>query len=155
MTEIKNDFHIRIYDAETVKSINELITTKRFSSVNELMNKAINIGIEKIYLDFGKKKALGKTYAPPEETDSQRIDNIDHKLNKLRLTMEDILILLNAVELLTASNFNLYKAALLGEPVSEELIDSGHYAEPPEAYVRLKEQIAQRYSRQFKREEKK
>ena len=146
MTEIKNDFHIRIYDAETVKSINELITTKRFSSVD---------GTEKIYLDFGKKKALGKTYAPPEETDSQRIDNIDHKLNKLRLTMEDILILLNAVELLTASNFNLYKAALLGEPVSEELIDSGHYAEPPEAYVRLKEQIAQRYSRQFKREEKK
>ena len=65
--KLKNAFWLRIYDVDTLQSIHELIETKQFDSMNDLLNQAVRAGIEKIYLDYGKRRALPSGYAPTSE----------------------------------------------------------------------------------------
>ena len=48
----KNAFWLRVYDDETLQSIYELFDTKQFDSMNDLLNRAVSAGIEKIYLEL-------------------------------------------------------------------------------------------------------
>ena len=149
--EFKNSFHLRVKDAEVLKSLNELFATGKFESMNDLLNQAVGIGLEKIYLEFGKRKALAQPLQLPEVPDSQKLDDLDHKLNQMRLLEEDIFILLNSVEGLVASVYNVQRAGVKGEAITEELIDSGHLASLPQSYQEIKDRLTERLNRRFKR----
>lgn len=150
-----NSFHLRVKDAEVLKSLNELFATGKFESMNDLLNQAIGIGLEKIYLEFGKRKALAQPLQVPEVPDSQKLDDLDHKLNQLRLLQEDNFILLSSVEGLAASIYNVQRAGVKGEALTEELIDSGHLASLPPTYQEIKDRLTERLNRRFKREGRK
>ncbi len=145
----KNYYHIRLYDAETVKSIDELIKTGDFSSVNELLGKAIAIGIQKIYIEYGKRKRLELATMPtPEVPDVVKLENIERELDNLRVLDEDLYILMNSIKGLTASVYNVLRANIKGEPLSAELLDDyGYMAAMPDAYREIEEKLQARFKR--------
>lgn len=147
-----NSFHLRIYDMELLKSLNELLDTKKYESMNELLNSALAIGMEKIYLEFGKRKIFAFPNEFPEMSDEGRIDRVEHQLEKVKILTEDMYILMNSIEALTASIFNVQRASLKGEPLNEELLDSGYLAELPDTYREIKANLVSRFSRKLSKE---
>ncbi|MCM1441353.1 MAG: hypothetical protein NC131_19435 [Roseburia sp.] len=159
MTEIKekkhkNSFHLRIYDVELLKSLNELLATEKYESMNELLNCALGVGVEKIYLEFGKRKLFTQARAIPEMPDGKKLDKIENKLERQRIMQEDMFILLNSIEALVASVFNVQRAQVTGESVSAELIDSGYMAKLPAAYLEIKDNLVARFNRKLEKEKK-
>lgn len=148
--EYPNSFHLRVKDAEVLKSLNELFATKKFESMNDLLNRALSIGIEKIYLDFGKRKALAQPMDAIECSDRQKLDDLEHRLKQMQLLEEDMFILLNSLEGLVATNLNILVANVKGEALSEELIESGHLAKLPTAYQNIKDGLIDRLNKKFK-----
>lgn len=153
----KNYYHIRLYDAETVKSIDELIKTGDFSSVNELLGKAIAIGIEKIYIEYGKRKRLELATMPtPEVPDVVKLEKIQQGLENLRVLDEDLYILMNTIKALSASVFNILRANVKGEPLNTELLDNyGYMATMPDSYVEMEDKLQSRFNRKSKKSENK
>ena len=155
----RNDFRVRLYDAETVKSIDELIKTGDFSSVNELLGRAIAIGVEKIYVEYGKRKRLELATMPtPEVPDVIKLEKIQRELDNLRVLEEDMYILMNSIKALTASNYNILCANIRGEPLNAELLDDyGFMATMPDSYREIEDKLQTRFERRTskKREDKK
>ncbi len=150
--KIKNAFFVRLYDAETVRAIGELIQTGWYASINELMNCAIGIGIEKIYLGLGKRRHFSRPREIPEVPALDAIDRVDRQLKKVRLLTEDMFILMNSIEALTASVFNVQRAAIKGEELNEELLDSGYLAALPDTYLEIKDNLVARFRRKLAKE---
>lgn len=150
----KNSFHLRVYDAELLKSLNELLETEKYESMNELLNCALGIGIEKIYLEFGKRKLFTQALAVPEMPEGKKIDKLEGKIERQRILLEDMFILLNSIEALVASVFNVQRAEISGEPVNAELIDSGYMAKLPPAYLEIKDNLVARFNRKLEKEQK-
>ncbi len=150
----KNSFHLRVYDAELLKSMNELFATGRYESMNDLLNCALGVGIEKIYLEFGKRKLFTKAREVPEMPDGKKIDIVDRKIERLRVQQEDMFILMNSVEALIASVYNVQIAEIRGEAISEELIKSGYLAKLPPIYLEIKDNLIARFNRTQKKETK-
>lgn len=149
----KNSFHLRVYDAELLKSLNELLETAKFETMNELLNYALGIGVEKIYLEFGKRKAFKQVSATPEMTDKKiEMDKFEVKFEKQRLLLEDMFILMNSIEALAASIYNVQRAGINGEPISAELMDSGYLAKLPPAYLEIKDNLVTRFNRKLEKE---
>lgn len=46
--EYKNSFHLRVYDAEVLKSLYELKEAGNYEVMNELLNDVLRIGAEKM-----------------------------------------------------------------------------------------------------------
>lgn len=144
----KNDFRVRLYDIEVVKSIEELMDTSDFESANELLGRAIAIGVEKIYLEYGKRKRIAQAIPNPEMPETVRLDRIEHAIAKLRVLQEDMYIVMNSVEALTASIYNVHRANVRGEALNEELMDNyGYMSELPEAYREIKNNLLKRFNR--------
>lgn len=151
--KFNNSFHLRVYDAEVMKSLNELIETGRYDSMNELLNCALGIGVEKIYLEFGKRKLLTRALEIPELPDTKKIDRLENKVERLRIMQEDMFILMNSIEALTCSIYNVQRAAANGEEVSAELIDSGYLTKLPQAYQDIKDNLVARFNRKLSKEQ--
>ena len=148
----KNDFHVRLYDIEVVKSIDELMKTGDFGTSNELLGKAVAIGIEKIYLEYGKRKRLAQAIPNLEMPESVRLDRIEHELGKVRVLEEDMYILMNSVKALVASIYNVHRANVKGEALNEELLDNyGFMSELPEAYREIEDNLLKRFNRRFEK----
>lgn len=152
--KFKNSFHLRIYDAELLKSLNELFGTGKYESMNELLNCALGVGVEKIYLEFGKRKLFTQAREIPEVPEGKRLEKIEVKLEKQRIMQEDMFILMNSIEALTASVFNVQRSQIEGEPISGELIDSGYLAKLPKAYLDIKDNLVARFNRKLTKEQK-
>ncbi len=67
---------------------------------------------------------------------------------------EDMFILMNSIEALVASIFNVQLAEINGEAVSGELIDSGIMAKLPPAYLEIKDNLIARFNRKLAKEQK-
>lgn len=144
--KIKNSFYLRLYDTELCKSIEELMQTKRFESCNDLLGYAVSIGIEKIYLEYGKKRALPKpqdAVTPPDE----RLNEIAHQLAEIKVQLEDVFIISNSQEVLTATLYNVLHAKANGEAVSAELMDSGFFSNLPAFFLEIKDKLIERAKR--------
>ena len=152
--KFNNSFHLRVYDLELLKSLNELFDTGRYDSMNELINCALNIGIEKLYLEFGKRKLFNRAIPIPEMPDGKKIDKLDGKIERLRILVEDMYILMNSIEAMSATVLNVQRAELSDEPVNAELIDSGYLAQLPPAYLAIKDGLMARFDRKLKEEKK-
>jgi len=150
----KNSFHLRIYDAELLKSLNELLATEKYDSMNELLNYALGIGVEKIYLEFGKRKLLTQARIVPEMSDAQKLDNLLHEIGKQKLMQEDMFILMNSIEAIVASLFNIQRANVVGDPLSAELIDSGYFNTLPDIFKDIKDNLVARFNRKLSKEQK-
>ncbi len=152
--KFKNSFHLRVYNVELLKSLNELLATEKYDSMNELLNCALGIGVEKIYLEFGKRKLFTEARPIPEMPEGKRLDKVEMKLERLRVLQEDMFILMNSIEALTASVFNVQRSQIEGEPISGELIDSGYLAKLPKAYLDIKDNLVARFNRKLTKEQK-
>ena len=152
--KFKNTFLVRIYDTEVLKSIYELLETNKFKDKNDLLSYAIGFGIEKIYLEFGKKRALTNPFEvemPVEE----RLNLIDRKLAEARIMQEDMFILSNGLEILISTVYNTLRAEAAGEEVTPELIDSGFFSTLPEFYRVIKDTMIERSKKKTQKEKKK
>lgn len=146
----KNDFRVRLYDVEVVKSIGELMESGDFESANELLGRAITIGIENIYLEYGKRKRLSQAIPNPEMPETVRLDRIEHELAKVRVLEEDMYILMNSIKAITASIYNVHLANVKGEPLNEELMNNyGYMSELPEAYREIEDNLLKRFNRKL------
>lgn len=146
--KLSNDFRVRLYDVEVVKSINELLDTGDFDSTNELLGKAIAIGIEEIYLKYGKRKRLAQALPEPEVPEAVRLDRLEHEVVKVRTLQEDMYILMNSVKALTASIYNVHRANVKGEALNAELLDNyGYMATLPDAYREIENNLLKRFNR--------
>ncbi len=151
----KNSFHLRIYDAELLKSLNELFEVGKYESMNELLNHALSVGTEKIYLEFGKRKLLTQARTVPEMSDGKKLDNVLYELGKQKLMQEDMFILMNSIEAIVASVFNVQRDSIAGEPISAELIDSGYYNTLPDNFREIKDSLIKRFNRKLSNEQRK
>lgn len=141
--KVKNEFKIRLYDTQLIKSIEELMQTKRFESYNDLLSYAVGIGIEKIYLDYGKRRAF---QSPPDAVipSDERLNRLEHILAELKVMLEDIFIVSNSQEILTATIYNVLRSEAEGETVSAELMDSGFFSNLPEFFLEIKDKLIER-----------
>jgi len=139
----KNAFFVRIYDDETLQSVYELFGTKQFDSMNDLLNQALRVGIEKIYLDYGKRRALPFAGAPTEQP-NVRLEAIEKKLKEMSVSLDDVLVLMSMVEMLTSTLYNIETSRVKGEPVDAELIESGYFSTLPEQLQGIKDKLIER-----------
>lgn len=152
--KFKNSFHIRIYDTETLKSLNELLETNNYESMNELLNSAINIGVEKIYLAIGKRKLLNNS-SEIKVGDSKKLDELKLEVKKVRTLEEDMYILMNSIKALTASIYNVQRAVANGETVSVEMLDNyGYMSTLPDTYREIEDKLIARFNRSLTKQEK-
>ena len=147
-----NSFKIRVYDDDLLTSITELYQTGQFDSMNDLMNRALAIGIEKMYLEFGKRKALSDPIDPNPNISAQ-LSNLTNILRQNTLDQDDLLVMMNCIEAMVASLYNIQLAQVKKEPISAELIESGYLYTLPQSMQAVKNQMIKRLDR--KREAKK
>lgn len=139
----KNAFWLRVYDDETLQSIYELFDTKQFDSMNDLLNRAVSAGIEKIYLEYGKRRVLPFAGEPTEQP-NVRLEAIEKKLKEMSLSLDDVLVLMSMVEMLTSTLYNVTVARSKGEPVDATLIESGYFSTLPEQLQEIKDRLIER-----------
>lgn len=139
----KNTFYVRIYDDDILTSVYELFETKQFASMNDLMNKALALGIEKIYLTYGKRRALSSAIEP-ETPASESLEKVSQQLRNMELTINDLFVMMNVLEIMSATLYNVEVAKNSGEAVSAELMDSGYFSTLPERYQEIKDKLIRR-----------
>ena len=141
---LKNSFRLRIYDVETLKSIEELMKTKQFDSMNELLNRAVRIGIEKIYVEYGKRRILPGVSGEKDDAVDVRLERIEKKLKDMSLSLDDVLVLMSMVEMLTSTLYNVELSKTKGEAVNAELLESGYLTTLPDGLQEIKDKLIER-----------
>ena len=135
-----------MYDDDLLTSINELHLTGQFESMNDLMNRALAIGIEKMYLEFGKRRAL-PDMADPNPNVSAQLVMMANKIHENSLNLDDIFVMMNCIETMVATLYNIQLAQVKKEPVSTELIESGYLTTLPASMQAVKDQMIRRLDR--------
>lgn len=153
--KLKNDFRLRLYDAEVIKSIDELMQTGKFESYNDLLGYALGYGIEKVYLEYGKKKMLTQPINA-EEPQSERLKKMERQIADIKVLLEDNFIMQTCQEAMVATIYNVERADFAGErnTVSPELMDSGYFAGLPEYYQHIKDVLTERFNRKLQNTKK-
>lgn len=155
MEKIKNEFKLRIYDAQTAQSVDELVKSGRFGSANELLNAALQIGVEKIYIEAGKRKLLTTEKTVVDGMpDGRVLDKILRKTQANGVLLEDMFVMLSSIEALTASLYNALIYKTRGESVSEELLNSGYLAELPDSYREIRDRLVDSYEKKLRKGDK-
>lgn len=151
--KLKNDFRVRLYDLEIIKSINELMSTGNFDSVNELLGYAIGYGIEKIYLEYGKRKILSQA-VPAEIPQDERLQKVEQILADTKIMLEDIFVMQNAEEALLSTLYNVERTKNAGEAITSELMDRGFLSQLPPFVADVKNSLIERLKRKQKKQKK-
>ena len=141
-----NSYKVRVYDEDLLTSLNELYQTGQFDSMNDLMNRALAIGVQKMYLEFGKRKALPNSSEPIPNV-SAELGKLMYKLKENSLELDDILVVMNCIETMVATLYNIQLAQVKKEPVSTELIESGYLTTLPASMQAVKDQMIRRLDR--------
>ncbi len=142
----KNTFTVRVYNEDLFIALNELMATNQFESRNDLLNRALKIGIEKMYIDFGKRRALAQD-SPPAIPVNVKLDDIERRVKQNSITVDDLFVMMSMIETLTTTIYNLERTKAQGDPVSAELMDSGFYATLPPEYQAVKDELIKKMSR--------
>lgn len=148
----KNSFYVRIYDDDVLTSIYELSKTKQFSSMNDLLCQALSIGIEKIYLSYGKKKALRSDASEPIMPATEKIDEMLSRLKNMELTVNDLFVMLSVIEMMNTTLYNVEAAKSNGEAISSELMDNGYFSTLPMRYQTVKDKLINRIEKKKNKE---
>lgn len=140
-----NSFRIRVYDDDLLTSLYELAELKEFASMNELICTALSIGIQKMYVERGKRKLLAKDVIE-ESTDSKLNELIKSSKANMK-TLDDVFVMLNVVEMLMSTLYNVELCERKGESVSSEMIESGYLSELPRNIQRVKDSLIKRFTK--------
>lgn len=141
-----NSFKLRIYDDDLLTSLNELYKTGQFESMNDLLNRGLSIGIEKLYLEFGKRKALADPIEPSPNISAQ-LNSLLARHKENSLTLDDIFVMMSCIETMIATLYNIEIAHTRKEPVNIELIESGYLSTLPTSLKAVKDQMIKRMER--------
>lgn len=144
-----NSFHLRIYDDDLLTSIYELNDTGQFDSMNDLLCRALAIGVEKIYLAYGKKKALSSA-VEPSVPETEKTEEILRRVKHMELTVNDLFVMLSVIENMETTLYNVEAAKSSGETVSAELMDNGYFSSLPERYQAIKDKLIARIEKKHK-----
>ena len=68
----------------------------------------------------------------------------EKKLKEMSLSLDDVLVLMSMVEMLTSTLYNVETARVKGEPVDAELIESGYFSTLPEQLQGIKDKLIER-----------
>lgn len=142
----QNTFKLRVKNADTLQSLHELYESGNFEFMNDLLNAALEYGVEKIYLEYGKHKCLATTKESPDNS-GEKLDDIQRRMRKLELSFDDVVVLLNVLETLCAITLNLKIADVKKEPIEPALIDSGFYGDLPKFLQQIKDEVTRRISK--------
>lgn len=137
-----NSFHIRVYDDDVLTSFYELFATKEFPTMNDLLNRALAVGIEEIYKKYGKRKALAPATDPVR--DLRGVEELLKRVKSTEATVDDLFVMMSIIEMLATTLFNTQRARSAGEPVSVELLDSGYFSTLPENLQAVKDELIHR-----------
>ncbi len=141
-----NAFKVSVYDDKLINKIKELYKIGQYESVNDLLNRALAIGIEKMYAEFGKPK----TFANPIESNSNSSAQFGILMNNIyenSLTQDDLFVIMNCVEAMVATLYNIQLAQIKKDTVSIELIESGYLSTLPPSMQAVKNQMIRRLER--------
>ncbi len=140
-----NYFPLRVYNEDVLVTLEELYSTNQFESMNDLLGRAVKIGAEEIYKNFGKRKALG--VEPTEDNLKTKLDELSHHEKRTSLTVDDIFVMLNVLETMVSTLYNIEHNRLQGEQVSAELMDAGFYAHLPDDFQAVKDELIKRMNK--------
>ena len=96
-----------------------------------------------MYIDYGKRGALKAPTAVPVQ-DSQKLDEIEKKLKEMSYPLDDVLVLMSMVEMITSTLYNIEVARLKGEAVSADLLESGYFSALPANLQEIKDRLIAR-----------
>lgn len=147
----KNAFYVRIYDDDVLTGVYELFATKQFDSMNDLLCKALSIGIDKMYLAYGKKRALSSV-GDPSVPETEKTEEILRRLKNMEMTINDLFVMLSVIENMETTLYNVEAAKSSGEAVSAELMDSGYFSALPERYQAIKDKLIARIEKKKHKE---
>ncbi|MDE6059370.1 MAG: hypothetical protein K2G44_04935 [Clostridia bacterium] len=136
----RNQFPLRIYNEDVLITLEELYATNQFESMNDLLGRAVKIGAEEIYANFGKRRSLGKD-EPTGENLKTKLDELSRHEKRTSLTVDDIFVMLSVLETMLSSLYNIEHARIRGEEVSAELMDVGYYAQLPKDFQLVKDEL--------------
>lgn len=134
----KNTFLVRVYDEDVLTSIYELVSTNAFDSMNDLLNRALERGVNEIYKAYGKARALKPVVVEQARAD---IKQLEKRLASIALTVDDVFVLLSTIEMLTATSFNVQMAHIKGETVSDALVEQGYLSDVPKFIQQVRDNI--------------
>lgn len=138
---------VRIYDEQMLDYIDELLGAGFFASKNEIINRAVEYGLPLIYSElFGKKVASGAQNVRQSDIDFG--EQMRKDLREMRLTLDDLFVVMNIIEYITTTSFNLKLAELNGIAVADDDVRSGIYSQLPQQLQEVKNEILQRKSKQ-------
>lgn len=137
---------VRIYDDELLTYIDELYNTGNFPSKNAVINKSIEFGIPLLY-----KELLGKKLKENGALDTnQRKENeemISKMLREIRLTTDDIFIVLNIIEYLTTTIFNMELSKLTNISITDDQVRAGLLSDLPDNLQKVKNEVVNRHNK--------
>ncbi len=143
-TKIRNDFHIRVHDADVAKAIEELMNTNQFDNANVLLNAAVAIGVENLSYMYGLKKSKSKLTV---SDDNEKIDLLINLVKGITRDVGELLIGVNIQELLTALCFNMqYERDIKGTKITAEMLESGILYELPSFIENVKSTVVKNRS---------
>jgi hypothetical protein len=150
----KNAFTVRLKNNAVLSALKELFGTRIYGTVGELINRCIEVGADNLY----RKLYNGNLYesegipaASPSST-PQSAEDIRHALREIKNTTDDVFVVLNLLEYMLTTLYNVTAAKVAGTPVSEDMMRTGLLAAMPEEIEGIKREIVAQYSR--KTEEK-
>ena len=141
----KNVFTLRVSDGETLRLIEELLGSKLYESKNDLLNRALSVGAEELHAQVFLKKR--KSAGAAVSIDDNTKDELLRKLEQIHINTEDTFVLLNILEFLIATLYNVEALERSGTKVSEDMMRSGLLSELPENLADVKKDIIERYAR--------
>lgn len=143
-------FTLRIHDAAIQQLVNEI--AEEYGNRTAALNACLAAGAPIVYEETFRKKANVETlHRKTQENESvEALLAMSKQIKELRLTQDDLYVMINNLEFMLASLYNIKISELDEQPVSTEMIRQGLLAELPEELRPIKKELQQRYKRKSK-----
>lgn len=146
----KNHMTLRIHNVSIYQLVEEL--TEEYGNMNLALNACLAAGAPIVYEETFRKKANVETlHRKTQESESvEALLAMSKQIKELRLTQDDLYVMINNLEFMLASLYNIKISELDEQPVNTEMIRQGLLAELPEELRPIKKELQQRYKRKSK-----
>lgn len=143
----KNNFLVRIQDDDILSYIYDLLNSGIFASQNELLNRCLEAGVPEVYKEQFQRypKGCARDGETIEEQKTQK------ELKELRLTVDELFVLMNISESLLATLYNTKLKEIEGESITSEMFDSGLLADLPPVLAEAKQELVKRHLKKGER----
>ncbi|MDR3318381.1 MAG: hypothetical protein LBS99_03005 [Clostridiales bacterium] len=137
-----NQFLVRVASENTLILLEEIMKNGYFSTKNAMLNRCLDVGAPLLL-----RQITGKDFNAVEQTSAVASPDIERKLKQLEINGEDLFVLLNVIEHMTATLYNAKLCELSGEPIAAEDLMSGRLSVLPDNLNAVKAELIKRYER--------